>query len=207
MRDGYLVLGRWGGVTVRLHLLAPLIWLFYVGNAASVPGALLGLVVLIFVHEVGHAVLVRRNGGWVQSIDFLPFGGECSWHGSVSPVGESVIAWGGVLAQALLLAVVNAMLLVTGRPHEPFLGSLVHSLTVTNLFMIGLNLLPIPPLDGSRAWLLIPRGLARLRKPRRFEDVRPSASRSWWQRLVSRFRRRKLRVVDTPPPNDRKYLN
>ena len=193
---------------MRLHLLAPLVWLLYFGNVSprSLPGALLGLLVLIFVHELGHAVLVRRNGGWVQSIDFLPFGGECSWEGSVSPLGQSVIAWGGVLAQALLLALVNGVLLVTGLPEDPFLAALVHILTASNLFMIGLNLLPFPPLDGARAWLVIPRGFARLRRPRRLEDIPAPGSRSLWQRLSSRLRRRKLRVVSTPP-SDRKYLN
>lgn len=207
--EGYLVLGRWRGAAVRMHLLAPVVWLLYFGNLSggSLAGALLGLVVLIFVHEVGHAVLVRKNRAWVESIDFLPFGGECSWQGSVSPLGQSVIAWGGVLAQALLLGVVHGVLLVTGRAEQPFLASLVHTLTVSNLFMIGLNLLPFPPLDGSRAWLVIPLGLARLRRPRRFEDIRAPDSRSLWQRLSARFRRRKLRVVKPPPPSDRTYLN
>ncbi|MFZ5442004.1 MAG: hypothetical protein ACOZQL_18505 [Myxococcota bacterium] len=207
MSDGYLVLGRWRGVPVRMHLLAPIGWLLFVTRFApgSWLGALLGLVVLIFVHEVGHAVLVRANGAWVQSIDFLLLGGECSWQGTVTPLGQSVIAWGGVLGQALLLGVVHGVLAITGQPTEPFLIALVFVLTVSNVWMMGLNLLPIRPLDGSRAWLVFPRAVAQLRKPRRLEDVIARQTRSPWQRLVSKFKRRKLRVV--PPPDDRTYLN
>ena len=109
-------------------------------------------------------------------------------------------------AQGLLLGAVSAVLAVTGRPEQPFLVGLVDILTASNLFMIGLNLFPIPPLDGARAWLLMPRGLARLRRPRRFEAVPARDPRSLWQRLRAKFRRRKLRVVRAPP-NDSNYLN
>lgn len=190
-----------------MHLLAPIGWIFFAAQftPGNWLGALLGLVALIFAHEVGHAVLVRANGAWVQSIDFLLLGGECSWQGTVTPLGQSVIAWGGVLGQALVLGVVHGVLSLTGQPSDPFFVALVFVLTVSNVWMIGLNLLPFQPLDGSRAWLLMPRALARLRKPHRLEDVRSSQAASPWQRLVSKFKRRKLRVL--PPPEDRKYLN
>lgn len=168
LSGGFVVLGRWRGTAVRLHLLAPVVWLLYVSNLprAQLAGALFGLVTLIFVHELGHAVLVRRYGAHVIALDFLPFGGECAWQGSVTALGQSVIAWGGVLAQALLLAATAGALLVLGRPESALLAGLVHMLTVSNVYMIVLNLLPIPPLDGARAWALVPHGIDAVRRRR-----------------------------------------
>ncbi|MFO0598501.1 MAG: hypothetical protein U0228_24560 [Myxococcaceae bacterium] len=203
LTGGFLILGRWRGTAVRLHLLAPIVWLLYLSNlpASLLGGALVGLVTLIFVHELGHAVLVRSYGAHVNALDFLPFGGECAWQGSVTPLGHSVIAWGGVLAQAVLLAVTEGVLAVMGRPDQPLLVGLVHMLTVSNVYMIVLNLVPIPPLDGSRAWAVVPRGIdAMVRRSRARQGK--SSSRTVWQRLSSRLRRRHLRSVHPADDED-----
>lgn len=69
--------------------------------------------------------------------------------------GSATIAWGGVAAQALLLAVA-APVSSAGLLTDPFALRLLSVFTSTNLLLIGLNLLPIPLLDGSRAWSAIP---------------------------------------------------
>ncbi|MBL8915890.1 MAG: hypothetical protein JNM17_34645 [Archangium sp.] len=187
-----------------MHLFAPVVWLLYVGNLPRelIAGALLGMATLIFVHELGHAVLVRAYRAHVVAIDFLPFGGECAWQGSVTALGHSVIAWGGVLAQALLLVVVEGVMAAVGRPQEPFLNGLVHMLTVSNVYMMVLNLVPIPPLDGSKAWLVVPRGLDALVRRSRTRQGK-SSSRTVWQRLRSKFgRRNHLRSVHPADDED-----
>lgn len=203
LSGGYLVLGRWRGTAVRLHVLAPVVWLLYVSNfpGAQWVGALLGLVTLVFIHELGHAVLVRRYRGSVVALDFLPFGGECAWQGSVTLLGTSVIAWGGVLAQAVLLAATEGALLVLGHPEAPLLDGFVHMLTVSNVYMIVLNLLPIPPLDGSRAWAIVPRGIDALVRRSRTRQGK-SSSRTVWQRLATRIRGRHLRSVHPADDED-----
>ena len=59
------------------------------------------------------------------------------------------IAWGGVVAQALLLAGTFAGLALLGKPRTPFVAELVSVFTFTNLWLIALNLLPVPVLDGG----------------------------------------------------------
>jgi Zn-dependent protease len=52
----------------------------------------------------------------------------------------------------LIVAVAVTGLL--GEPADPFTRQLVRAFTVTNAWLIALNLLPIPPLDGAEAWKL-----------------------------------------------------
>lgn len=164
----FLTLFSVAGMPVRLHLLAPLVWLLF----NRLDGARwVGVILIVFLHELGHAAIVRRLGARVVSIDFVPLGGECSWQGSVSKVGESFIAWGGVLAQAALLAVVWPLSQL-GWVEDPFFLRVLSVLVFTNLFLIGLNLLPIPGLDGWRAWPLFPRWLRAVRARRANERHR-----------------------------------
>jgi hypothetical protein len=45
--------------------------------------------------------------------------------------------------------------LLLGRPTTYSGAELVSVLTTTNLWLIGINLLPVPPLDGAEAWPLL----------------------------------------------------
>jgi Zn-dependent protease len=69
---------------------------------------------------------------------------------------RSVIAWGGVLGQLALFAIAAAARQVGALPHTMFVWQLTSALLVPNLFTAALNLIPIEPLDGARAWRLFP---------------------------------------------------
>src|SRR4051812_22189782 len=103
-QSGHLTLGRLGGAPLRIHWSTP-IGAFVLTGLSYVPGAWLGFVLLVLVHERGHAMLVRLFGGRVVSIDIHGVGGECRWQGHVSDRKRAAIAWGGVLAQAFLLLI------------------------------------------------------------------------------------------------------
>ncbi len=148
---GWWTIFRWKGSPVRLHWSLPLSWVLLT-RFSFVPAAWLGLFVLVLVHELGHATLVRRYRIEVTNIDIHGLGGECRFRGEdVSPWTVSVIAWGGVLAQALLLPV---GFLLAPRVGNPFLVVLLSTFAWTNLMMMALNLTPIRPFDGGDAWRL-----------------------------------------------------
>lgn len=152
LQNGYLQLLKWNGIPVRVHLLAPLGWFIF--NRFD-PVRWLAMMIIVFLHEAGHAWVVRRFRARVVSIDFVFMGGECAWRGEVSKRGVATIAWGGVAAQALLLLIAWP-LLRSGLVTDPFMFALTYAFVWSNLLLIGINLLPIPPLDGSRAWAAIP---------------------------------------------------
>jgi len=104
-----------------------------------------GFVVLIFLHEMGHAYAIRREGlqaGWPVFIPF--FGAMITMQGRPqSRAAEARIAYGGPLAGTLASLLTAAVYLLTGS--RIWLG-LAHTGFFLNLF----NLVPMSPLDGGR---------------------------------------------------------
>jgi Zn-dependent protease len=152
-QGGFLSLGRWRGVPLRVHVLTPLGALFFTRFRLE-PGAWLGFFLVILLHEMGHALLVMGYRLRVSSIDLYPYGGVCRWSGSATEWERAVIAWGGVLAQAALFALTVSIVRVAGLPSTIFGRELVDVFLLTNLLLMTINLLPFPPLDGAEAWKL-----------------------------------------------------
>jgi len=173
---GALRLFRFRGVPVELHWSALLLLLFALRSSAHVLAELIALVTIVLVHELGHALLVRRYQLEVHAIRIYAFGGECRHEATHSRRQEVVIAWGGVLAQLALYGVALAALALPFALH-PQLRTVLTTFTTTNLAIAAFNLLPLPPLDGQRAWrikhLLPSRGM---RRPLARTGDRPIAS-------------------------------
>ena len=175
-------MARYRGAPIRLHASLVLGALFF-SHGTFAPGAWLGFALTILVHELGHALLVTRYRYKVVAIELHGFGGECSYRGDVGAFERSVIAWGGVLGQALLFAGAQTIYALGWLPADRFSRELLAVFVGPNVLMMLFNLLPIAPLDGSRAWSLFgrlwTRRRARLRRQQRAarspEDVRRRA--------------------------------
>jgi hypothetical protein len=149
MNSGFWRVASWHGVPIRLHWTLPL-GMLLLGGFKIRPLFWLAFFVLVLVHELGHAFWVKRFGHKVHQLDITGFGGSCTWSGDASPVERSLIAWGGVMAQALLLAVAVILTVIFGLGF--LRTSLGYAWTTTNIFLIILNLIPIRPFDGAEAW-------------------------------------------------------
>jgi Zn-dependent protease len=154
LERGYWTAFRLRGAPVRLHWTIPLGALLF-GGFRFVPAFWGAFFFLILIHELGHATLVRAFGHRVMSIDILGFGGFCRWSGVATQSERGAIAWGGVLAQAVALIVTIGVLLVFGRPTTIYGAQVAEVFINTNLWLIALNLLPVPPLDGAEAWRFV----------------------------------------------------
>jgi Zn-dependent protease len=104
-----------------------------------------GFVLLIFVHEMGHAVALRREGIPAGAPVFIPFvGAFVAMHGRPRDAAvEARVAIAGPLIGSL------AAWLTLGAGlawPQPLLVALGHTAVLLNLF----NLVPVPPLDGGR---------------------------------------------------------
>lgn len=152
-------IGSVDGIPVWLHWSLPFgaIALLAFNSFAifSALGTLLGFVLVVLVHELGHAAFVRAFRERVIAITFYVWGGECA-HTDVglTPIERSLIAWGGVLGQGALLAVTTHIVGDRTALSNSFLSAFVWALLVPNAVMIALNLLPVRPLDGYVAWQL-----------------------------------------------------
>src|SRR3569832_1314939 len=100
---GYLQLGSEWGTALRLHWMFVVVPFLLGGTLRSAQWA--ALVVLIGLHELGHAAAVRRCRGQVIRIDVHGFGGSCASAGDLTEGQTAFIAWGGVLAQAAVFVV------------------------------------------------------------------------------------------------------
>ncbi len=187
------------------------VWLgpsFFVGALVFGGGSLAGAgayLFLVLAHELGHAVLVSRAGLAVRAVSLHFGGGEC-WHDDTpSAMARAKIAWGGVLAQALVLVTaVLAYALFPNVASDLTAGRVLFVLTFSNAAMIAWNLLPIEPYDGARAWqlpVLYARRWARQASAVRAEDEGAAFRRKLEQarREAKRYSVRRQVDLDGPP--------
>ena len=154
------------GVDVFVHWSVFLIAAFMILGAFQRPAlTLVGLAsyLSVLLHETGHLIAAHRRGSEVLSIKLYPIFGITHFETPWSRFDHCVIAWGGVIAQALI-----AIPLVVGieffglTPFEPVNAALA----IFGFFSLAVacfNLLPIPPLDGATAWGIIPALVERAR--------------------------------------------
>jgi Zn-dependent protease len=158
---------RFRGVPVYVHwsvfLIATLILLNVIHNPAS---SLLGLTAylgVLLIHESGHLIAAQRMRCEVFSIKLYPVFGITKFETPWSKFDHCVIAWGGVIAQAVVAIPVIGWIVLFGYSRfEPVNAALV----LLGFFSAGVavfNLLPIPPLDGATAWAIIPEAIKRSR--------------------------------------------
>jgi stage IV sporulation protein FB len=149
--DGYFRVGRLAGVDLRLHWSVPVGALVF-GSLRFEPILWLAFLAVILVHDLGHALLVRAVGFRITGVDVTGFGGQCRWRGKADALELAIIAWGGVLAQSVLLLATLLVRALAGRATGHAASLIEHAFIEINLWIMAINLLPFPPLDGARAW-------------------------------------------------------
>jgi stage IV sporulation protein FB len=178
---------RWRGVPVNFHwtvlFAVPLLVAFgrsWAGALAALPAYLL----LIVAHEIGHAAVTRWRGLPVRGIHVYAMHGICYYEQPYCELDDILIAWGGVGAQALLLAFALAASWLLGfAPYAlgsalaPPLGILISA----NMVIAAINLIPAAPLDGAKAWRILPYGFRWLEE--QWQARRPRAARRGPDRL------------------------
>ena len=105
-----------------------------------------GFVALLFVHEMGHVIALRREGIKATPPMFIPFLGAVI---SARSLGDNAVAEARVgLAGPILGSVAAAACAIVWQ----LTGSdLWRALAFTGFFLNLFNLLPVLPLDGGRA--------------------------------------------------------
>ncbi len=105
-----------------------------------------GFVVLLFVHEMGHVIQLRREGVEASAPVFIPFLGALVWAKSL---GGNALAEARVGLAGPILGTIGAAACI---PIADATGNdLFKALAFTGFFLNLFNLLPVTPLDGGRA--------------------------------------------------------
>jgi len=178
-QQGYLTLFRIKGVPIRAHWTVPLVCLMFSGFRFE-PGMWLGVLLVVLIHELGHAFIVKRVGLINLGIDLTGFGGLCRWTGHPSEIQRAWVAWGGVLAQLGLYVATIVAVLILGSPSSAWLQQLVEAFTRANLFIAVFNLIPFKPFDGGEAWPLFKLYYRQYRRKQKWKAklVKPEADES-----------------------------
>jgi Zn-dependent protease len=105
-----------------------------------------GFVALLFIHEMGHYIQLRREGVRPSGMVFIPFLGAAVGARSLggSALAEARVGLAGPVLGSLATAALIPVAVMTG---DDFWRALVFTGFFLNLF----NLLPVVPLDGGRA--------------------------------------------------------
>jgi Zn-dependent protease len=113
------------------------------------PWFAVGLVLMIFVHEMGHVVEIRRQGMAATAPIFIPFFGAAIFQRShaQSPMRQAQIGIAGPIAGTIGA---TAALVLYGSTHWTVLLGWAYLGFLINLF----NMIPFGMLDGG--WILAP---------------------------------------------------
>ena len=105
-----------------------------------------GFVVLLFVHEMGHVIQLRREGIAASAPVFIPFMGALVWMKELAgnALAEARVGLAGPVLGSLGAAACIPLAEVTG-------SDLFRALAFTGFFLNLFNLLPFGFLDGGRA--------------------------------------------------------
>jgi Zn-dependent protease len=103
-----------------------------------------GFVALLFVHEMGHYIQLRREGVRPSGMVFIPFLGAAV---AARSLGGSALAEARVGLAGPLLGSLACALLLPLTAGDDFWRALVF----TGFFINLINLVPIVPFDGGRA--------------------------------------------------------
>lgn len=133
------------------------------GFLLAVSAALLFFVSLT-LHELGHALVARREGIQVVGIDLWFFGGLAKMSRDTNTPGEEFrVAAAGPAVTLIIVIVCSGLIAILGYPDEaakvmsfstdedaPAAVALLGYLAAVNAFLLAFNLLPAFPLDGGR---------------------------------------------------------
>ena len=155
------------GVPVYVHWTVLLISMLILINVIRHPlTSLFGLAAylgVLFIHETGHLVAAQRMHCDVERIRLYPIFGVTEFQMPWSRFDHCVIAWAGVIAQAVVAVPVVVLVSLFGYTRFEPVNAV---LALLGFFSIGVaifNLLPIPPLDGATAWAIVPEFIKTLR--------------------------------------------
>ncbi len=142
---------HWSALALSLGLLA--LWFRHPAEALVVILSYYGIILL---HETGHALVARRLGLRPFDITLYFIHGRCTYERPDTLRQDVLVAWGGVALQLAVAVPLVVLAAFTPILKLPLVGIVVAAFGHASLMIAALNLMPMPGLDGARAWKIFP---------------------------------------------------
>lgn len=155
LQNGFY-LGQIKDIPIYIHWSAPF-GAMCISGLKFLPLMWLAYLLLILIHELGHAAALKYCRYQVTKVTMDGLGGKCHWIGSATWKETLLISSGGILAQLVVLAVgIAYMIIMSPIPlSSDYLLQVLNVATLINILLIAFNLLPIQTLDGDTIWPLL----------------------------------------------------
>ena len=150
----WLTLFKYASAPVRVHLSIALVFLFFYLKQEDISSIhyALSYLILILIHEMGHAYFARKCLYNVVSINIFPLHGACRFEHDSDHNTKILVFAGGLIAQAILFvswgAVLGVLRILEQESLIGYLQPVTYSFIWVNVLIMILNVLPIPGLDG-----------------------------------------------------------
>ena len=105
-------------------------------------------IVVLYLHEYGHYVMLRRLGYDAEQMIFSVYGSRLETYNHYKPKDEILIALAGPIVNIILIICTVALWWLF-----PTVYLFTRPFVICNLVILFFNLLPIYPLDGGRVWV------------------------------------------------------
>ena len=160
-------IARVDGVDVYVHWSVLAIAAFILIGAIQNPvRSLVGLAAyfsILLIHECGHLFVAHRLHCEVYEIELYPIFAFTRFQTPRSRYDHALVAWGGVLAQAVVGVPLVLWSIFIGYTPFDTVNEVLVLLGMVSLGIAAFNLLPLKSLDGATAWQILPAYLERKR--------------------------------------------
>ena len=161
------------GVPVHLHwsvLLGGFLPCAYVGfNITDIPFFILAFILLVGVHEFGHALTAKLFGLRVFEVQINVTGGHCRFEQPPTIWKALLVTSAGIVAQVILFLIAMIYIAVFGYESSRVMNCFLLVFTFLNFLMLIVNLIPAKifaglSTDGLILWKLTIAWISVLRK-------------------------------------------
>ncbi|MEH6457631.1 MAG: site-2 protease family protein [Cocleimonas sp.] len=155
----FIKLLKFRNVPIYVHWSLGIVMLFVIVASFQYSFLIISVVSILFVtliHELGHLLLANKLGLKTVRINMYLTHASCERQLAKTDYANYLVAWGGVLAQAVVFI---PCIIIFHLFIDELAGYLLISLFFlghVSFLMALFNLLPFPSFDGGSCWKIIP---------------------------------------------------
>jgi Zn-dependent protease len=159
-QKGSIKLFRLFGIDVYVHWAWFIAFLYFTSRPHQYSNygwnalEILGLFLIVLIHEFGHQLACRQVGGTTHNIVLWPLGGVAYVNPPQRPGAQLWSIAAGPLVNVILIPIFAALVAISSHLgwYDTHLDAyeLCHSIWIINIVLLVFNLIPIYPLDGGQ---------------------------------------------------------